>query len=103
MEKTDAACVVPAEIGWDDLGTWGAFARHMPKDKMGNAVHGTHIAVDSADCIVYGDKQSIATLGITGIAVIATDDAVLVMPKDKGEEVKSLVERIEEKGLTDLL
>ena len=49
MEKTDRACVVPADMGWDDLGTWGSFAEHMGKDPVGNAVHGRHVGIDSAD------------------------------------------------------
>jgi mannose-1-phosphate guanylyltransferase len=103
MEMTDRACVVPADIGWDDLGTWDAFGRYMAKDQMGNAVHGRHISVDSTDCLVYSDSQAVGTLGISGIAVIATDDAILVIPKERGEEVKRIVDRIREEGLTDLL
>jgi mannose-1-phosphate guanylyltransferase len=103
MEKTEKACVVPAEIGWDDLGTWGSFSKYIPKDAMGNAVQGKHVGIDSTDCLIYSDKHLIGTLGISGIAVIATEDAVLVMPKERGEEVKRIVERIKEEGLADLL
>ena len=70
---------------------------------MGNAVHGRHVGIDTSDCLVYSEKQLVSTLGISGIAVIATDDAILVMPKERGEEVKRIVDRITEEGLTDLL
>jgi mannose-1-phosphate guanylyltransferase len=103
MEKTENACVVPAEIGWDDLGNWDSFAKYLTKDGLGNAVIGKHVGVDSSDCLIYGGKQVIATLGIHGLVVIATDDAVLVMSRERAEEVKRLVERIEEEGLSDLL
>jgi mannose-1-phosphate guanylyltransferase len=103
MEKTSAACMVPADIDWDDLGTWESFSRHMARDEAGNAVHGRHIGIDTEDCLVYGDGQLIATLGLSGIAVISTGDAVLVIPKKRGEEVKRIVERIEKEGLAEFL
>lgn len=103
MERTDAACVVPADIGWDDLGNWDSFSKYMPKDEVGNAVQGRHVGIDTDGCIIYTDKQLVSTLGVSGITVIATDDAVLVMRRERGEEVKDLVKRIEEEGLSDLL
>jgi mannose-1-phosphate guanylyltransferase len=103
MEKTRTACVIPADIGWDDVGTWDSFFKYMNKDGMGNAVHGKHVGIDSSRCLIYSDKQVITTLGISGLAVIATDDAVLVMPRERGEEVKRIVESIEHQGLDHLL
>jgi mannose-1-phosphate guanylyltransferase len=103
MEKTRSAYVVPADIGWDDVGSWDSFSRYMPKDQEGNAVHGRHVGIDSRDCIVFSERQVVATAGLSGIVVIATDDAILVMKRQKGEEVKDLVARIEEEGLTHLL
>ena len=103
MEKTTRACVVPADIGWDDVGSWDSFARYMPKDAAGNAVYGTHVGIETKDCIVYSDHHTVATLGLSDIAVVATDDAILVMRRGKGEEVKDLVNLIKSKGLTRLL
>lgn len=103
MEKTAGACVVPADIGWDDVGSWESFARYMPKDAMANAVHGTHVGIETRDCIVYSDHHLIATLGLGDIAIVATEDAILVMRKEKGEEVKDLVRLMESKGFTNLL
>jgi mannose-1-phosphate guanylyltransferase len=103
MEHTDKACVVPVEIGWDDVGNWDSFAQYMTKDEMGNAVQGDHLGIDTRGCVIYSDKQLVGTLGVSGIIVIATDDAVLVMRREKGEEVKQLVTRLEEEGLSDLL
>jgi mannose-1-phosphate guanylyltransferase len=103
MEKTRAACVVPAEIGWDDVGSWDSFASYMEKDTQGNFVRGQHVSIGSRDCIVYSDQVTIATLGLSDITVVASQDAVLVMKREKGEEVKDLVDLIEKEGLTDLL
>ncbi len=103
MEHTDKACVVPAEIGWDDLGNWDSFSKYMPRDEKGNAIHGCHVGLDTDDCVIYTDKRLVSTLGISGITVIATDDAVLVMRRDRGEEVKDLVKLLDEEGLSGLL
>jgi len=103
MEHTDRACVVPAEIGWDDLGSWDSFSKYMPKDGAGNRVRGRHIGIDTKDCIVYSDRQFVGTIGISGITVITTDDAVLVMRRERGEEVKDLVKHLEKEGFSDLL
>jgi mannose-1-phosphate guanylyltransferase len=103
IEKTGAAYVVPADIGWDDVGNWESFSKYMPEDKAGNRVHGRHVGIDSENCIIYSDKHLVATLGLSGFTVVATEDAILIARGDRGEEVKRLVDLIEEKGLTDLL
>jgi mannose-1-phosphate guanylyltransferase len=103
MEKTARACVLPADIGWDDLGSWESFAAYMTKDRAGNSVHGSHVGIDSRNCVVYADSGLVATIGLEGIVVVATDDAVLVAARSEAEKVKRLTDLIEEKGLTDLL
>ena len=103
MEKTDKACVVPADIGWDDVGNWESFSKYMERDPLGNAVRGTHVTVDSRDCVVYSEKAVVATAGLEGIAVIATDDAILIVRKEKSEQVKDLVNKIENNGLFEIL
>jgi mannose-1-phosphate guanylyltransferase len=103
MEKTGSAFVVPADIGWDDVGSWESFSRHMDRDPDGNAVHGRHVTIGSRDCIVYSDSLTVATAGLKGIAIIVSEDAVLVIPRDKGEEVRDITDLLEREGLTDLL
>jgi mannose-1-phosphate guanylyltransferase len=103
MEHTERTCVVPVDIGWDDVGNWDSFSKYMSKDNMGNAVQGRHIGIDTEGCIIHTDRHVVSTLGISGIAIIATDDAVLVMRRERGEEVKDLVRRLEEEGISGLL
>jgi mannose-1-phosphate guanylyltransferase len=103
MEHTDRACVIPAEIGWDDVGNWDSFSRYMPQDEAGNAVVGRHIGIDTDGCIVFSDKRLVGTIGISGITVIVTEDAVLVMRRERGEEVKDLVRYMQDEGLSGLL
>jgi mannose-1-phosphate guanylyltransferase len=103
MEKTDNACVVPADIGWDDVGSWDSFARYLEKDDAGNSVHGPHVSMETADCIIYTDKQLVATVGLSDVTIVATDDAILVMRRGKGEAVKALTDLIGDRGFTGLL
>jgi len=103
MEKTRSAYVVPADIGWDDVGSWESFSRHMDRDADCNAVQGRHVTIGSRDCIVYSDSLTVATVGLRDIAIVVSGNAVLVIPRDKGEEVKDLTELLEREGLKDLL
>jgi mannose-1-phosphate guanylyltransferase len=103
MEKTDRACVVPADIGWDDLGSWDSFSKYLPRDKDGNAVRGELVGIDTANCIVYSDHRLVAALGVEDLIVISTGDAILVARRDRGEEVRKLVDLLGTKGLEDLL
>jgi mannose-1-phosphate guanylyltransferase len=103
MEKTRIAHVVPADIGWDDVGSWESFSKHMEKDERSNSVRGKHVGIETSNCIIYADKQVVATLGIENVTIVATDDAILVAGRDRGEEVKDLVDLIEQEGLQGLL
>jgi mannose-1-phosphate guanylyltransferase len=103
MEKTDRACVVPADIGWDDLGNWDSFSKYLPKDESGNAVRGDLVGLETANCIVYSEGRVVATLGVEDLIIIASDDAVLITRKGRGEEVKKLVDLLAARGLHDLL
>lgn len=103
IEKTQIAHVIPADIGWDDVGSWDSFSRHMAKDERSNAVVGRHLGVDTKNCIIYSGRQVVATLGLEDITVVATDDAILVSKRERGEEVKALVDLVESEGLQDLL
>jgi mannose-1-phosphate guanylyltransferase len=103
MEKTRIAHVVPADIGWDDVGSWESFSKHMKKDGQSNSVRGEHLGIDTRDCIIYSTGQVVATLGIENLTIVATDDAILVAGRDRGEEVKDLVDLMDREGLQDLL
>ncbi len=103
IEKTRIAHVVPADIGWDDVGSWDSFSRYMAKDDRSNSVQGEHVGIDTSNCIIYSDRRMIATLGLENITIVATDDAILVTRRERGEEVKDLVDLVEREGLQDLL
>ena len=93
MEKSRASAVVRATFEWDDLGAWDSLSRVLPLDEGGNAVAGMAECYESSGCVVVngGSTQVVQVLGATDLVVVATDDAVLVCPKDRAQDVRRLV------------
>jgi mannose-1-phosphate guanylyltransferase len=103
MEKTERACVAPAVIGWDDVGSWDSFAKYLPKDGTGNSVRGEHVGIDSKNCVIYAEGRFVATIGVDDIVLVVTDDAILLARRDEAERVKELANLMEEQGFGNLL
>jgi mannose-1-phosphate guanylyltransferase/mannose-6-phosphate isomerase len=103
MEKTDHAAVVPAEMGWTDVGSWGALWDIAARDGDGNTLIGDVIATDSRNSYVRGDGRLIAVVGVEDIIVVDTADALLVAPRAKAQEVKAVVDRLKAAGRSEQL
>ena len=93
MEKTGDACVLPVDIGWNDVGSWSALWDVSEQDDAGNAHHGDVIAVDSRDSYAYA-RRLVALVGVDNLVVVETDDAVLVARKDRVQQVKDVVAKL---------
>lgn len=98
MEKTKLAAVVEGRFGWSDIGSWDAIAAVSARDAAGNAVHGPAMLLDAQNCLVHSDGQLTAILGARDLVVVATPDAVLVLPRARAEDVKELVAKLKESG-----
>lgn len=94
MEKTEHAAVVPADIGWSDIGSWHALWQAAAKDAEGNVLVGDVVAMDLKDCYIRSDDRLVAAIGLSDIALIVTDDAVLAAPRGHAQEVKKLVDAL---------
>jgi mannose-1-phosphate guanylyltransferase/mannose-6-phosphate isomerase len=95
MERTTRAAVVPADLGWTDLGSWSAVWDVLDHDAAGNATSGPVAILNSRNTLVHSDDAVLTTvIGIDDIVVVTTVDAVLVVARDKAEDVKTLVERL---------
>ena len=101
MEKTGSAVVVPVEMGWSDVGSWSALWELAQKDASGNVAEGDVVLHDVADSYLRSEGPLIAGIGISGLVVVASEDAVLVAPKDRAEEVRTIVERLKSAGRTE--
>lgn len=91
MERTSRAVVVPARFHWSDLGSLTALSELAPKDHADNVVFGEVLTLDTADSILYGGRRLLAAIGLRGMVVVDTPDALLVCPKSQAQRVKELV------------
>ena len=98
MERTKRAAVVPADIGWSDVGNWDAVWKLSDRDADGNSFHGEDgFAVDSKNVHVRSTGLLTAVVGVKDLIVVTTQDAVLVLGRDQGDRVKELVETLKGK------
>ena len=96
MEHTDKAAVVPAEMGWSDVGAWDALWDISNKDESGNVLKGNVITEDVRNSYIRTDKQWVAAAGLEDTIVVSTDDAVLVAAKGEAQQVKELVAQLKD-------
>ena len=93
-ERTSHAAVVPADIGWSDVGSWNALWELAAKDDAGNAAIGDVILEGARDCYVRSDGILTAVVGLQDAVVVVTEDAVLAMHRDQAQDVKKIVDRL---------
>jgi mannose-1-phosphate guanylyltransferase/mannose-1-phosphate guanylyltransferase/mannose-6-phosphate isomerase len=98
MERTSNAAVVPAAIGWSDIGSWTALWEISPQDGAGNATLGPVELVDARNCLVRSEGIVTGVVGLENAIVVVTDDAVLAMHRDRAQDVKILVEQLKARG-----
>ncbi len=103
MERTDNAFVIPGDFGWNDVGSWDALGAVFPADENGNIIKADHINIDTKECIIYGDKKLIATIGLNNIVVVDTEDAIMICDKNKTQDVKQIVDKLKLSGRKELL
>ena len=102
MEKADNVVVTRATFVWDDIGSWDSLDRVKKPDSEGNIIQGTTAIIDTINSVIINASTKdkiIAGFGLDGFVIVATDDAILICPKDKVQDVKKCVEKIRnEKG-----
>jgi mannose-1-phosphate guanylyltransferase len=104
MEKAAAPVVVlPADVGWSDLGNFDALTQVRATDQEGNLVEGQAVLVDCKDCIVLARERPLAVIGEKRLVVVDAGDAVLVVPRDRVQDVREVVAELERRGLKGLL
>ncbi|WP_395664757.1 mannose-1-phosphate guanylyltransferase/mannose-6-phosphate isomerase [Methylocella sp.] len=103
MERTDRAAVAPADIGWSDVGNWGAVWELSERDGAGNSTRGDGVVLDASNVHIRSDGFLTAVVGVDDVIVVTTQDAVLVLNKNKGDEVKQLVDRLKDMGRKEAL
>ncbi len=94
MEKTEQATLIPADIGWSDVGNWRAVWELSDRDSQGNSVRGNGVVMDACNVHVRSDETLTTVVGVDDIIVVTTQDAVLVLHAEQGDKVKQLVTQL---------
>jgi len=100
LEKSSNVYVVKGSFDWDDVGSLDALDRSLPTDSDGNVVEGNAMAIGSAKSIIYNDNENmlVCTLGVHGLVVIVTKDAVLVCPKHEVQRIREITAKLQERS-----
>lgn len=101
MERTDSAAVVPADIGWYDIGAWSALWDVGAKDQQGNVVRGDVYLDGVNNSLVRAESRMVAAIGLTDVVIVETADAVLVADKRSAQDVKKVVDYLKKNGRTE--
>jgi len=106
MEKVDRkeVRIIPAELGWSDVGTWDSIFSELSHDSQNNLIKGKQVGIDTQGSLIYGTKDKlIATIGIKDLIIVETADAILICDKKRSHDVKKLVEKLRKTNLKKLL
>ena len=103
-ERAPNIAVVPSSCGWSDVGSFNALPDVRPNDAAGNVSEGEALVIDSSGCVVIGGKRLIAVVGMKDVVVVDAGDAILVLPKDKCQDVRKVVDALKkQKRLSHLV
>lgn len=101
MEKVqpEEVKIIPADFGWSDVGTWESIHNELVDFPEDNVIHTKHVGVDTKGSLIKSDNPNkiIATIGLDNIVVIDTPDALLICPKDRSQDVKEIVKKLQDK------
>ena len=98
MEGAKNVAVVPTDIGWPDVGSWASLPELLPSDEARNVVVGQHAEIDTHNTLVFAGSGNrlIATIGVEKLVIVDTDDALLICAKEREQDVRAMVKRLEE-------
>ncbi len=103
MERSRDVFMVPASFQWSDLGSWAALDEVIEKDDSGNILRGNAIDIGSQNTTIFAGERLVATIGLKDMVVVDTPDATLVIPKEKTQEVRKIVEVLKKNGCEEHL
>ncbi len=94
MEKTDAAVMLPIDVGWSDAGSWASLWEIGSRDGQENHVHGDAVLEDSSGLYVHSDRSLVATIGVKDLVIVDTPDALLVADRARAQDVSKIVAKL---------
>lgn len=103
LEHARNCVVIDAEpFGWNDVGSWDQWAENFVADENGNLVHGDALVIDSKDCVVRSEGRLIAAVGLEDVVIVDSGDAILVVSREKVQDVRKVVSELKARGRKDL-
>lgn len=95
MELAQRVAVVPSEMGWSDVGDWHGLGELLEQDDQGNAIRGDLVQIDTTNSVVWSSgNRKIATIGIDNVVIVDTPDALLVVDRNRGQDVRLVVDTL---------
>ncbi len=101
MQSTTRAAVIPVGLGWSDVGSWDSLLQIADKNADGNAIHGDVLVSDTKNSYLRSESRFVAVIGLHDVVVVETVDALLIMHKDKAQDVKRAIEYLKSNGRTE--
>jgi mannose-1-phosphate guanylyltransferase len=103
QEGAPRVFVIPAEVGWSDIGSWAAVYELLAKQSGDNVLAGHGLALDATGNFLYSPTKFVAAIGVRDLIVVETSDALLIVPRDRAQDVAKIVKSLEERKLLKLL
>ena len=103
MEGAGDVAVIPVDIGWSDVGSWTSVSSLLSADEEGNTIVGPHVGIDTRETLIFGGKRLIATIGLEGMVIVDTEDALLICPREREQDVRAIVRLLEREDRGEVL
>lgn len=104
LEHAKKIYVIPASIGWSDLGSWASLHEVKEPDELGNVIVGDHLGLDTHNCLIHGQPgRIITTIGVDNLIIVDAGDALLVLPQGRSQDIKHLLEELKKEGKAKFL
>ena len=103
LEKTDKLLLVPAAFEWADIGSWAELGDRVRADAHGNSVEGEAVLIDTTGSFVFGDRRLVTAIGLEDMIIVDTEDALLVCPRSRAQDVRKVVEALKRSRKTRYL
>jgi mannose-1-phosphate guanylyltransferase len=103
LEKTDNLLLIPARFEWSDIGNWAELGDRVHADAHGNSVDGEAVLIDTTGSLIFGDRRLIAAIGVKDLIIVDTEDALLVVPRSRAQDVRKVVEALKRARKTSYL
>jgi mannose-1-phosphate guanylyltransferase len=103
MEKADNVLMIPADFGWNDLGSWASMAQTWPKDDQDNAHQGDIMIMESSGNVVFCQEKLCVLLGVDDLIVVDTEEALLVCPVSRAQDIGKILDLMKQRGMEQYL